>query len=109
MPTTGTINTQQILQMGTMTEKLQQTMQQLPATTGQQLQEEQVNIDEVKRQEVQDPENLEAANPSNPEGRRRRQARIRKKAAHEEDSTQLSSETSVSGEPHQGQNVNLKI
>ena len=46
MPTTGTINTQQLIQMGTHTEKLQQTLQNLPTVTGQQLQEEQIKIKE---------------------------------------------------------------
>ena len=44
MPTTGTVNTQQVIQMGTHAEKLQHTLQHLPATTGQQLQKEQKTV-----------------------------------------------------------------
>ena len=54
MPTTGTVNTQQVLQMGTLTEKLQHTLQQLPTTTGQQLQDEQVATNELKQIEEKD-------------------------------------------------------
>ena len=67
MPTTEIVNTQQTLQMGTHAEKLQQTMQQLPSTTAQQIQEEQVAVNELKQIEVQDPEKTEAADSTNPE------------------------------------------
>ena len=52
MPTTEIVNTQQTLQMGTHAEKLQQTMQQLPSPTAQQIQEEQVALNELKQIEV---------------------------------------------------------
>jgi len=59
MPTIEIVNTQQTLQMGTHAEKLQQTMQQLPSTTAQQIQKEQVAVNELKQIEVQDPEKIE--------------------------------------------------
>ena len=79
MPTTEIVNTQQTLQMGTHAEKLQQTMQQLPSTTAQQIQEEQVAVNELKQIEVQDPEKIEATNSTNPEAKRRREIRLRNK------------------------------
>ena len=113
MPTTGTINTQQLIQMGTHTEKLQHTLQHLPATTSQQLQDEQIAINELKLFEIQDPENLEATNPTGPEGKRRREARMRRKSAQNDDIdeplTELSKDTLPTSAPHQGQQVNITV
>ena len=113
MPTTGTVNTQQILQMGTLTEKLQHTLQHLPATTGQQLQDEQVAINELKQIEIQDPENIEASNSTNPEGKRRREIRLRTKSNQDNDSEgslpQSTQDNIPKGDPHQGQRVNLTV
>ena len=113
MPTTGTINTQQILQMGTLTEKLQHTMQHLPSTSAQQIQDEQVTVNELKQVEVQDPEQTEASGPTNPEGKRRREIRLRNKSKQNNDlekphpnSTQ---DNAFKGDSHQGQNINLTI
>jgi len=113
MPTTGTINTQQILQMGTLTEKLQQTMQHLPATTAQQIQDEQVTTNELKQVEIQDPEQTEAPGPTNPEGKRRREIRLRTKSKQSNDlenpfsnSIQENLPTDVS---QQGQRIDLTV
>ena len=113
MPTTGTINTQQLIQMGTHTEKLQHTLQHLPSTTGQQLQEEQIAVNESKQIEVQDPENLEATNPTDPEGKRRREARLRRKSAQDDDIheslTKSPKDNPSNGAPHQGRQVNITV
>ena len=113
MPTTGTINTQQLIQMGTHTEKLQHTLQHLSVTTGQQFQAEQSAINEAKQIEVQDPDNLEAINPTNPEGKRRREARLRKKTGQHNDTDELLTKPTrdipPNGSPHQGQQVNITI
>ena len=85
MPTTEIVNTQQTLQMGTHAEKLQQTMQQLPSTTAQQIQEEQVAVNELKQIEVQDPEKIEAADSISPEAKRRREIRLRNKSKQNND------------------------
>ena len=113
MPTTEIVNTQQTLQMGTHAEKLQQTMQQLPSTTAQQIQEEQVAVNELKKIEVQDPEKIEAADSANPEAKRRREIRLRNKSKQNNDlekplpnSTQ---ENVFKGDSHQGQNINLTV
>ena len=54
MLTTSTVNMQQILQMGTHTEKLQHTLQALPNVTAQQVDKEREKDDELKRFQVQD-------------------------------------------------------
>ena len=113
MPTTGTVNTQQILQMGTLTEKLQHTLQHLPATTGQQLQDEQVAINELKQIEIQDPDKLEAINPTNSEGKRRREARLRSKPPQNNDmdnsTTKSSIDNLLNSNYFQGQKINITI
>jgi len=113
MPTTEIVNTQQTLQMGTHAEKLQQTMQQLPSTTAQQIQEEQVAVNELKQIEVQDPEKIEATDSTNPEAKRRREIRLRNKLKQNNDlekplpnSTQ---DNVFKGDSHQGQYINLNI
>ncbi len=113
MPTTGTINTQQVIQMGTLTEKLQQTLQHLPVTTGQQLQDEQATVNEIKQTEVQDPEESAASNPTHPEGKRRRESRLRKKAAKENESENIhtgsTTDSSSKAVSPQGQHINLTV
>ena len=113
MPTTEIVNTQQTLQMGTHAEKLQQTMQQLPSTTAQQIQEEQVAVNELKQIEVQDPEKTEAADSTNSESKRRREIRLRNKSKQSNDiekplpnSTQ---DNVFVGDSNQGQNINLTV
>ena len=113
MPTTEIVNTQQTLQMGTHAEKLQQTMQQLPSTTAQQIQEEQVAVNELKQIEVQDPEKIEATDSTNPEAKRRREIRLRTKLKQNNDLEKLlpnSTQDNVfKGDSHQGQNINLTV
>ena len=113
MPATEIVNTQQTLQMGTHAEKLQQTMQQLPSTTAQQIQEEQVAVNELKQIEVQDPEKAEAADSTNPEAKRRRDIRLRNKSKQNNDlekplpnSTQ---DNVFKDDSQQGQNINLTV
>ena len=113
MPTTEIVNTQQTLQMGTHAEKLQQTIQQLPSITAQQIQEEQVAVNELKQIEVQDPEKIEATDSTNPEAKRRREIRLRNKLKQNNDfekplpnSTQ---DNVFKGDSHQGQNINLTV
>jgi hypothetical protein len=113
MPTTEIVNTQQTLQMGTHAEKLQQTMQQLPSTTAQQIQEEQVAVNELKQIEVQDPEKIDATDSTNPEAKRRREIRLRNKLKQNNDLEKLlpnSTQDNVfKGDSHQGQNINLTV
>ena len=113
MPIIEIINTQQTLQMGTHAEKLQQTMQQLPSTTAQQIQKEQVAINELKQIEVQDPEKIEAADSSNPEAKRRREIRLRNKSKQNNDLEKIpqnsTQDNDFKGDSYQGQNINLTV
>ena len=54
MPSTLPVNMQQVMQMGTHTEKLQHTLQVLPNVTAQQVDKEREKNDELKRCQVQD-------------------------------------------------------
>ncbi len=113
MPTTGTINTQQILQMGTVAEKLQHTVQHLPSTTAQQIQDDQIVANELKQVEVQEPEKLENSNQTESEGKRRREIRIRKKPEQTNDFETPHSfsiqENIFNNISHQGQKINLTV
>jgi hypothetical protein len=113
MPTTGTINTQQILQMGTHAEKLQHTMQHLASTTAQQIQDEQVRTNELKRSEIQDPDKSEASDSTNSEGKRRHEIRLRNKSKQDNDIkgfiSNSSQEIIFNDVSHQGQKINLTV
>lgn len=79
MPTTPTINIQQILQMGSHTEKLQQTLQTLPNVTAQQVVEERKLEDELKRVQVQNMDRSHLLEEVKLENREKKRLRIRKK------------------------------
>jgi len=76
MPTTLQVNTQQVLQMGTHTEKLQQTIQSLPNVTAQQTNKEREVTDEMKLTEVQDPENAYFIEETDPETGAKKRVRV---------------------------------
>ena len=76
MPTTLQVNTQQVLQMGTHTEKLQQTIQSLPNVTAQQTNKEREVTDEMKLTEVQDPENAYFIEQTDPETGAKKRVRV---------------------------------
>ena len=69
MATTEPVNTQQLLQMGSHTEKLQQTLQHQGIVHAQQLDEERIKATELKNNEVQVTKDSEAMDASNPDGR----------------------------------------
>jgi len=79
MPTTPLVNTQQVLQMGTHTEKLQQTLQTLPNVTAQQVDKERQRDDELKRSQVQDMDPTYFLEETDPETRAKKRVRVRKK------------------------------
>ena len=86
MPTTLQVNTQQVLQMGTHTEKLQQTIQSLPNVTAQQTNKEREVTDEMKLTEVQDPENAYFIEETDPKtGAKKRVRVLREKIDNEEE------------------------
>ncbi len=109
MPTTETVNTQQVLQMGTHAEKLQQTMQNQQLTTAQQLEDERKKQAESQRTEVQDMEDMKPPAPTRRERDRRKQVRIRQKASEtEKDEPPEDSKTFHPEDPH-GKTINLKV
>ncbi len=110
MSITGTANTQQVIQMGAITDKLHHTLQHLPVASGQQIQDEQIVQNDLKKFEIQDPENIEKASSSDPEGKKRREVRLRIKSIQDEndETTRESVKDSIPrGDPNQGQHINI--
>ena len=79
MPTTPPVNTQQVLQMGTHTEKLQHTMQTQPTVVAQQVDKERQLADELKRRQVQDMEPAHFLEETDPHTKAKKRVRVRKK------------------------------
>ena len=108
MPTTLQVNTQQVLQMGTHTEKLQQTIQSLPNVTAQQTNKEREVTDEMKLTEVQDPENAYFIEETDPEtGAKKRVRALRGKIDAEEEA--LESEEILPPEGNYGGKINILV
>jgi hypothetical protein len=110
MSITGTANTQQVIQMSAMTDKLQHTLQHLPVTTGQQIQDEQIDQNDLKKFEIQDPEYIEKPISSNPEGKKRREVRLRIKSIQDDDNEaipKIVKDSIPPGDPNQGQHINI--
>ena len=79
MPSTPSVNMQQVLQMGTHTEKLQHTLQTLPNVTAQQVDKERQQDDELKRSQVQDMDPSHLIEEADPQTRGKKRVRVRKK------------------------------
>jgi len=88
MPSTPPVNTQQVLQMGTHTEKLQHTLQALPNVTAQQVDKEREKDDELKRRQVQEMDPSSLIEETDPQTRGKKRVRVLKKnqPADEDDS-----------------------
>ena len=106
MPTTPQVNTQQILQMGTYIEKLQQTIQSLPNVTVQQANTEREVTDEMNRTEVQDIENTYFVEETDPKTGAKKRVRILKKKAIPEEEL-LESEEILPLEGNYGGKINI--
>ena len=78
MPSTLPVNMQQVLQMGTHTEKLQHTLQALPNVTAQQVDKEREKDDELKRRQVQDMDPSYLIEETDPQTRGKKRVRVRK-------------------------------
>ena len=78
MPSTLPVNMQQVLQMGTHTEKLQHTLQALPIVTAQQVDKEREKDDELKRRQVQDMDPSYLIEETDPQTRGKKRVRVRK-------------------------------
>ena len=79
MPTTPPVNTQQVLQMGTHTEKLQHTMQTQPTVVAQQVDKARQLADELKRRQVQDMDPAHFLEETDPHTKAKKRVRVRKK------------------------------
>ena len=107
MATTEPVNTQQVLQMGSHTEKLQQTLQHQSVILSQQLEEERINSAELKKSEVQNPESSQPADSSNPEGRSRSGRPWKKLQKQASDSTTEAKTVHNFKERLQGDRINI--
>ena len=76
MPSTLPVNMQQVLQMGTHTEKLQHTLQVLPNVTAQQVDKEREKDDELKRRQVQDMDPSYLIKETAPQTRGKKRVRV---------------------------------
>ena len=107
MPTTPQVNTQQVIQMGTHTEKLQHTIQTLPNVTAQQANSDREVTDEMKRKEVQGLENTHFIEKNDSETDTKKRVRVlRKKIIPEEE--QLESEEILPLEGNHGGKINIR-
>jgi hypothetical protein len=106
MPTTPQVNTQQVMQMVTHTEKLQHAIQTLPNVSAQQANAEREVTDEMKRTEVQDLENAYFIEETDPETVAKKRVRVLKKKTIPEDE-QLESEETLPPEGNHGGNINI--
>ena len=107
MPTTPQVNTQQVMQMGSHTEKLQHTIQTLPNVTAQQANVEREVTDQMKRTEVQDLENAYFTEKNDSETDAKKRLRVlRKKIIPEEE--QLESEETLPPEKYYGGKINIR-
>jgi hypothetical protein len=79
MAITPTVNTQQVLQMGTHTEKLQHTIQTQPNVVAQQVDKERELADELKRRQVQDMDPTDLLEETDPHTKSKKRIRTRRK------------------------------
>jgi hypothetical protein len=104
-------NIQHIQQMGTATEKLQHSLQNIPNAAGQQHKEETKTADEIKRSTVQNPENSNESNTVNKDGTRHKQARKKNKQspADEEENAANQKIIASTTENGHGRTINLIV
>ncbi len=111
MPTIEPANTQQVIQMGTHVEKVQQTIQQQQGVVGQQLELENLESDDIKRNQVQETEDAYESDASNPD-EKGKQGRLRskakKKVATEMEEKNVEEPAPVIVEKHHGGRINLR-
>ncbi|MBC8282654.1 MAG: hypothetical protein H8E32_02495 [Nitrospinae bacterium] len=108
MPTTPQVNTQQVLQMGTHTEKLQQTIQSLPNVTAQQENKEREVSDEMKRTQVQETDNTYFIEETDPETGAKKRIRVLKKQPDQEEEKLESAESFLPPEGNHGGKINIR-
>ncbi len=108
MPTTPQVNTQQVLQMGTHVEKVQQTIQSLPTVTAQQVNKEREVTDEMKRTSVQEAENTYFIEETDPQTGQKKRVRVLKKKKTDSDEEIIAPEESEPLEGNHGGKINIR-
>ena len=108
MPTTPQVNTQQVLQMGTHTEKVQQPTQSIGNVTAQQLDKEREVVDGIKRNQVQETNITYYIEGTDPKTRSKKRVRVKKKQAHEEQENFESELPSIPPEDNHGGKINIR-
>ena len=106
MPTTLPVNAQQVLQMGSHTEKLQHTMQYLPTVVAQQVDKERQLADELKRRQVQDMDPAHFLEETDPHTKAKKRVRVRKKNRSNTDDDSL--EPPLPEDPYRGK-INIVV
>ncbi len=108
MPTTPQVNTQQVLQMGTHTEKVQQTTQSIGNVTAQQLDKEREVVDEIKRNQVHETNITYFVEETDPKTRSKKRVRVQKKQVHQEEENIESDKPAISPEGNHGGKINIR-
>ena len=108
MPTTPLVNTQQVLQMGTHTEKVQQTIQSLPNIKAQQLNKEREVSDELKRSQVQELNNTYFIEEIDPKTGAKKRVRVIKKKKEKQDSDRSETNKNIPSESYHGGSINIQ-
>ena len=108
MPTTPQVNTQQVLQMGTHTEKVQQTTQSIVNLTAQQLNKEREVVDEIKRNQVQETNITYFVEGTDPKTRSKKRIRVKKNQAHQEKEKSKPEENHLVPEENHGGKINIQ-
>tara|TARA_B100000686_G_C16716813_1_gene932557 strand:- start:94 stop:423 length:330 start_codon:yes stop_codon:yes gene_type:complete len=108
MPSTPSVNTQQVLQMGTHTEKVQQTIQSLPNVTAQQMNKERKVSDELKRSQVQVLSNTYYIEETDPKTGTKKRVRIIKKKKEEQGSERLEPDKNIPSESYHGGSISIQ-
>ena len=108
MPTTPPVNIQQVLQMGTYTEKVQQTIQSLQSVTAQQLNKEREVLDELKRSQVQELKHTYFIEKVDARAGSKKRARVLKKKSVEEELAKSEPDENIPPEIQPGSRINIK-
>ncbi|MCH8208136.1 MAG: hypothetical protein IIA62_03615 [Nitrospinae bacterium] len=108
MPIIEPANTQQVLQMSSFVEKIQQGQQQVHHSINNYLNEERAALDEVKRSEIQEPESMDAADPANPDsGSRGRHGAASKRMEGEAQTGKVETNEPLKINTYKGANIDV--
>lgn len=84
MPIIDPVNTQQVIQMGAHAEKIQQTLQNQPMVSAQQLEDDRIKAEELKRTEIQDPDETSSSKEVDSNKHRRKNPQQEEEASAEQ-------------------------